>query len=76
MFLLSRYFIPAAIWDAISKIFVYEIEPALPDDNCALIDVPLEVVDVDDVEPMFDAATCDMACDIACGIVTRDSCRR
>ena len=76
MFLLSKYFIPAAICEAMSKILVYEIDPLL--DEPPASDVPLEVdavVEDDVVEPtleeeaMPEVAECD-------GMVTRESCRR
>ena len=70
MFLLSRYFIPAAIWADISKILVYDIvlsAPADVDTSDAPLDVDV-VVDVDD----SDVAAVDVAVDM----VTRDNCRR
>ena len=74
MFLLSRYFIPAATCDAMSSTFEYEIDATFDVPPTPTRDAPLEVdvvVDVDD-----DDVVTGQDDDVAGVIVTRDNCRR
>ena len=77
MFLLSRYFIPAAICADISRILVYDIVLSTPAD-AETSDDPLDVdvdvvVDVDDRDVAVVAA---VDVDVGDDMVTRVSCRR